>query len=90
MTYQTTKPEAAYQPLRSIPLVRPMSCLSPAFVACQDPHAVARQMATRTPDLAPDRSDPRHPWHDALARARADLAATGRRAAGPRCGCGGP
>ena len=50
MTYQTTNPKSAYQPLRSIPLIRPVSCLGPAFR--HDPAAVARQMATRTLDLA--------------------------------------
>ncbi len=52
MAYQTTNPKAAYQPLRSIPLIRPVSCLGPAFLAQHDPQGVALQMATRTLDLA--------------------------------------
>ena len=52
MTYTTTNPKAAYQPLRSIPLIRPVSCLGPAFLARHDPHGVARQMAERTLHLA--------------------------------------
>ncbi len=52
MTYQTTNPKATYQPLRSLPLIRPVSCLGPAFLAKHDPQGVARQMATRTLDLA--------------------------------------
>ena len=52
MSYTTTNPKAAYQPLRSIPLIRPLSCLGPAFLAQHDPQGVALQMATRTLDLA--------------------------------------
>ena len=52
MTYQTTNPKAAYQPLRSIPLIRPVSCLGPAFLAQHDPQALVRQQATRRLDLA--------------------------------------
>ena len=52
MTYQTTNSKAAHQPLRSIPLVRPVSCLGPAFLARHDPAGVARQMAERTLHLA--------------------------------------
>ncbi len=49
-TYQTTNLKAAFQPLRSIVLIRLVSCLDPAFQ--HDPAAVARQMAARTLDLA--------------------------------------
>ena len=52
MAYQTTNAKSAYQPLRSIPLIRPVSCLGPAFLARHDPAGVARQMAERTLDLA--------------------------------------
>ena len=46
MTYQTRHPEAAIHPLRSIPLLRPMSCLGPAFVAARrDPAELARMQA---------------------------------------------
>ena len=50
MSYTTTNPKACYQPFRSLPLIRPISCLGPAFR--HDPAAVARQIATRTLDLA--------------------------------------
>ncbi len=52
MTYATTKPKACYQPLRSITLIRPVSCLSPAFLAQYDPQALVRQQATRRIELA--------------------------------------
>ena len=52
MTYQTTNPKACYQPLRSIPLIRPVSCLGAAFLAAHNPAGVARQMAERTLHLA--------------------------------------
>ena len=52
MTYQTTNPKACYQPLRSIPLIRPVSCLGPAFLAQHDPQALVRQQAVRKLDLA--------------------------------------
>ena len=52
MTYQSTNPKAASNPLRSIPLVRPLSCLGQAFLAAHDPAGVARQMAERTLHLA--------------------------------------
>ena len=52
MTYQTSNPKAVYQPFRSIALIRPVSCLGPAFLAKHDPQGVARQMATRTLELA--------------------------------------
>ena len=50
MTYQTTNYKAVNQPLRSIPLIRPVSCLGPSFQ--HDPAAVARQVAARTLKLA--------------------------------------
>ena len=52
MTYQTTNAKAVHQPLRSIPLVRPVFCLGAAFLAAHDPAGVARQMAERTLHLA--------------------------------------
>lgn len=33
MTYQTTNPRAAHNPLRSIPMFRPVAALGPAFAA---------------------------------------------------------
>ena len=46
MSYHTRHSEAAVHPLRSIPLLRPMSCLGPAFVAARrDPAELARMQA---------------------------------------------
>ncbi len=48
MSYQTRHPEAAVHPLRSIPLLRPMSCLGPAFVAVRrNPAEFARAQAVQ-------------------------------------------
>ena len=52
MTYTTSNAKSAYQPLRSIPLIRPVSCLGSAFLARHDPAGVARQMAERALHLA--------------------------------------
>ncbi len=48
MTYQTRHPEAAAHPLRSIPLLRPVSCLGPAFLTQHDPAALARAQTVHT------------------------------------------
>ncbi len=48
MSYTTRHPEAACHPLRSIPLLRPVSCLGPTFLAQHDPAALARAQAVRT------------------------------------------
>ena len=77
MSYQTRNPEAACHPLRSIPLLRPMSYLGAAFVQQRmSPAVLQRQQATRTLELA------RYALEDALsadADARAYLGELNRR-----------
>ena len=48
MSYQTHHPEAAAHPLRSIPMLRPVSCLGPAYLAQHDPAALIRAQAAHT------------------------------------------